>query len=144
MSENWKVIKTAWKGDMTFLAENDSGGQAEMGSGRASEVLSPMEMVLAALAGCTGVDIVSILKKKRVDLQDCQVNVRAARADEHPKVYTKCHVEYLFWGENIKEKDVEQAIQLSEEKYCSVSAMMKTTATLSHSYKILKPGQAAE
>ena len=115
-----------------------------MGGGRATEVLTPMEMVLGALAACTGVDVVSILNKKRVAFQDIKVNVRAKRADEHPKVYTECQIEYLFWGENIKEKDIEQAIKLSEEKYCSVSAMLKNTASFEYTYKILKPGQTAE
>jgi len=91
---------------------------------------------LASLAGCTGVDVVNILKKKRVNFKDIEIKVSGKRADTHPKVYTDIHVTYLIWGEGIKEKDVEQAIKLSEDKYCSVSAMLKSTAKIHSDYKI--------
>ncbi len=143
MSENWKEVNVSWKGNSLFTAENETGGSMEMASGRPSEMLSPMELVLAALAGCTGVDIVSILEKKRIELDDFKVKVRAKRADEHPKVYTEYQIEYLFWSNDIQIKDVEQAIQLSKDKYCSVSAMLKPGADFHYSYKILKPGEFA-
>ncbi len=143
MSDNWQEVSVTWKGQSLFAAENESGGSMEMDGGRPSELLAPMELVLAALAGCTGVDIVSILKKKRAELADFKVRVRAKRADEHPKVYTEYWVEYLFWSNDIQVKDVEQAIQLSKDKYCSVSAMLKPGADFHYSYQILKPGETA-
>ena len=143
MSDNWREVNVAWKGEMLFTAENESGGSMQMASGRRGELLSPMELVLAALAGCTAVDIVSILGKKRVALNDFKVRVRAKRADIHPKVYTEYRVEYLFWGEGIQEKDVEQAIELSKDKYCSVSAMLKSGAEIQYTYKINGTAQSA-
>lgn len=130
-------VEVTWKGDNLFLGENEAGGQAYLGG----EHIRPMQMVLAALAGCSGVDVVNILEKKRVDFSDMQIKVSGKRADTHPKVYTDIQVCYYIWGEDIKEKDVQQAIELSEEKYCSVSAMLKSTATIHSTYKILAPGE---
>jgi putative redox protein len=96
-------------------------------------------LVLIALAGCTSSDVVSILQKKRVELDDYEVNISAEMCDEHPKVYTKINLEFVFYGENINEKDVERAIELSETKYCSVSAMLNKSVEINHSYKIVKP-----
>ena len=101
--------------------------------------IRPKELVLIALAGCTSSDIVSILKKKKVDLDDYEVNISAEMADEHPKVYTKINLEFVLYGENINEKDVERAIELSETKYCSVSAMLNNSVEINHTYKIVKP-----
>lgn len=144
MTANWKEVNVSWKGNSLFSAENETGGSLEMGSGRPSELLSPMELVLAALAGCTAVDVVSILEKKRAELDDFKVKVRAKRAEEYPKVYIEYHVTYLFWGKDIQIKDVEQAIQLSKDKYCSVSAMLKPSADFHYTYQILKPGETAD
>lgn len=131
-------VEVNWQEDNLFLAENEAGGQALLGG----ENIRPMEMVLASLAGCTGVDVVNILKKKRVDFSDLKINVSGKRAETHPKVYTEIQVTYYVWGDNIKEKDVEQAIELSESKYCSVSAMLKSTAKIETGFKILAPGEA--
>ncbi len=127
-------IKVTWRDGNTFLGENESGGKAELGG----EHIRPMQMVLVALAGCSGVDVVSILQKKRVTFSDLQIEVSGERADTHPKVYTDIYMSYSIWGEDIKEKDVEQAIRLSEDKYCSVSAMLKSTAKIHSDYKILE------
>lgn len=133
-------IKATWKNDNLFSAENEAGGKAELGG----ENIRPMEMILASLAGCTGVDIVNILKKKRVNFSDLQIKVSGTRADTHPKVYTDIYVSYLIWGEDIKEKDIEKAIHLSEDKYCSVSAMLKSTAKIHSDYQILAPNESEE
>jgi len=100
-----------------------------------------MELVLVGLAGCTGYDVASILEKKRQPLQDLKIKVRGKRVDAYPMVYDQIEVEYLFWGEGLSEKAVEQAIQLSEEKYCSVSAMLSKTAEIKSAYRILSPGE---
>ena len=133
-------IKATWKNGNLFFAENEAGGKAELGG----ENIRPMEMILASLAGCTGVDIVNILKKKRVKFSDLQIKVSGMRTNTHPKVYTDIHVTYLIWGEGIKEKDVEKAIHLSEDKYCSVSAMLKSTAKIHSDYQILAPNEREE
>lgn len=137
-------IKVTWQGESAFLGENELGGTAQLGALNGEPGIKPMQMILASLAGCTGVDVVNILKKKRVKFSDLQINVSGKRADTHPKVFTDINVTYLIWGEEIKGKDVEQAIQLSEEKYCSVSAMLKSTAKIISDYKILAPGQDSE
>ena len=133
-------ITATWREGNAFLGENETGGKAELGG----EYIRPMQMILVALAGCSGVDVVSILQKKRVNFSDLQIKVSGQRADTHPKVYTDIHVTYLIWGENIKPKDVAQAIDLSENKYCSVSAMLKSTAKIHSDYQILAPNQSAE
>ena len=114
-----------------------------MGPMDADAVIGPMELVLVGLAGCTGIDVVNILQKKKITLADFKINVRGKRAESPPMVYTDIEVQYIFWGDDLKQKDVEQAIELSEQKYCSVSIMIGKTAKIKSSYKILKPGEAA-
>jgi putative redox protein len=97
----------------------------------------PMELVLLALGGCSGADVVSILEKKRVSLKGFEINIDAERAERDPMVYTKIHLEYMFYGQNIEPKHVERAITLSQEKYCSVSAMLKPSVPITTSYKII-------
>jgi putative redox protein len=143
MSTDWTEITADWKGEMAFVAGNDAGGAVQMGALDGKPGVGPMQLLLAGLAGCTGMDIVSILKKKRVELTDFKVKVRGKRAQDYPMVWTDIEVLYLLWGNGIKEKDVEQAIRLSEEKYCSVGIMLAKTAQITSSYHILKPGEPA-
>lgn len=133
-------IELNWQGEELFHAQNEAGGEALLGG----KNIRPMQMVLAALAGCTGVDVVLILNKKRVNFSDLKIKISGKRADTHPRVYTDIHVHYYVWGEDIKEKDVKQAIELSEEKYCSVSAMLRSTATIYSEYTILAPSEKIE
>ncbi len=119
-SNHWTVIDTSPKDD---------------GLGAAS---GPMEMVLMALGSCSAIDIWLILKKMRAKVSDFQINIDAERSDEHPRVFTKVHLEYLFKGEDFKKKDIERAIQLSLDKYCSVAGMIGKTAQIETSYKILE------
>ena len=143
MANDWKEVSATWKGDLKFTGENPRGGSVQMSEAGKTTDLSPMELLLVGLAGCTGIDVVSILQKKKITLSDFKVNVRAKRAPSPPMVYTEIEVEYLLWGDDLKIKDVEQAITLSEDKYCSASIMLGKTANITSSYKILKPGQAA-
>ena len=106
--------------------------------------IGPMQLLLVALAGCTGEDIVSILQKKRLVLSNMQVRVRGKRANEYPKIWTDIHITYLVWGEAIPPRDVEQAIQLSEDKYCSVRLMLGKAARITSEYHLLQPGESAE
>ena len=96
----------------------------------------PMELVLLALGSCSGSDIVSILNKKQVTLRGFEIRINADRADSYPKVFTKIHLEYVFYGEGIDPKHVERAISLSQDKYCSVMAMLKLSVPITSSFKI--------
>ncbi len=96
-----------------------------------------MEVLLVSLAGCTGMDVASILAKKRVNLHKMSVKVDAEQAPQHPKYFTKIDVEFNFVGEDIKEEDVKRAIELSQDKYCSVSVMLKDKAEISYRWNIV-------
>ena len=136
MSEDWREVSAEWLGEYAFRGANAAGGELQMGNYAGQPGVSPMELLLLGVAGCTGVDVVSILTKKRKDLQNLKVSVRAKRANEHPKVWNEIEVTYHFWGSDLDEKSVEQAIQLSEEKYCSASAMLSATAKISSTFII--------
>jgi putative redox protein len=129
---------------MTFIGKGESNhwvvmdGAESVGGSNAGT--RPMELVLVALGGCTGMDVVSILRKKRVKFDKFEMRITGERAEEHPKVYTKVKIEYLIYGKDVREKDVEQAIELSQTKYCSVSAILKKSgAEVTYSYKIIQP-----
>ena len=98
----------------------------------------PMELLLIGLAGCTGMDVVSILKKKRQPFTGLQVKVTAERAKEHPKVYTRIHLEFIVKGKGVSPQAVERSIELSQTKYCSASAMLGKTAEITTSYRIIE------
>lgn len=126
-----------------FTATNASGHQAEVeGSpeiGGTNSAMRPMEMLLASLAACSSMDVVSILQKKKQPLADLRVEVEAARAtDRVPAVFTKIHLKFFLKGEGLNPRAVEQAIQLAVEKYCSVGEMLRKTAEISWSVEILK------
>lgn len=141
MSEDLTEIAATWKGEMTFVGQNALGGTVQMGPLDGKPGVNPMQLLLVAIAGCTGVDILSILQKKRADLTDMQVRVSGKRADAYPMIWTNIHITYLIWGKSIKPKDVEQAIKLSEDKYCSVGIMLGKSAKITSEYHILKPGE---
>ncbi|MBI3005535.1 MAG: OsmC family protein, partial [Ignavibacteriales bacterium] len=103
------------------------------GSGAGSR---PKELLLLALGGCTGSDVVSILKKKRVEIEGFEIRLEGHVRDEHPQVFTDIHVEYVFYAQDLNPKDLERAIELSTTKYCSVSAMLRSSVNITHSYRI--------
>ncbi len=129
-----KGISLAAKGDSNHWVVMD-GSEDFGGHGAGTR---PMEMVLLSLAGCTGADVVSILKKRRADLRDFEMTVKAERADKHPKVYTKIHLHYIFHGKDLNPKDLEMAINLSQNKYCSVTAMLNKTAEITYDYEVIE------
>jgi len=96
----------------------------------------PMQLVLMALGGCTSMDMLSMLAKMREDVKSYKVTVDAKRATEHPMVFTKIHIHYTLEGK-LKKENVEKAINLSMDKYCSVTHMLNTTATITHSFEII-------
>jgi putative redox protein len=97
----------------------------------------PFELVFIGLGGCTGMDVVSLLQKKRIKYERFEIKLKVERASEHPKVAERIELEYLFYGKGIDPKQVEEAIRLSQEKYCSVSAMLRKAAPMNWSYKII-------
>jgi len=125
---------------LTFAAKADTNhwvimdGPAELGGCNAGP--RPKELLLMALGGCTGSDVVSILKKKRVDLEGFEIRLSGETREDHPQIFTSIHIEYVLTGENIPPADVERAIELSTTKYCSVSAMLRETVQITHSYRI--------
>ncbi len=99
--------------------------------------IRPKELILLSLAGCTGSDVVAILQKKRIKLDNLEITITAEQQETHPQVYTKIHIEFLFFGKDIAEKDVERAIELSQTTYCSVTAMLQKSVEITHSFKII-------
>ena len=141
MSEGFTEITARWKGENTFVGQNAAGGIVQMGSLDGKPGVGPMQLLLVAMAGCTGMDIVSILQKKRVQMTDMQVRVTGKRATDYPMIWTEIHISYLLWGSDLKPKDVEQAIELSETKYCSVGIMLGESARITSEYRILQSGE---
>ena len=99
---------------------------------------TPMELLLLGLASCTAMDVVSIMAKKRQPMTNLQVKVQAERAETHPKIWTKIHLEYIAYGEGISETALARAIELSESTYCSASAMLSKAAEITNSYRIIE------
>jgi len=101
----------------------------------------PLELVLVALGGCTGMDVVSILEKMKQGYTRFELSLEAEIAKEHPKVFKKIHLVYTFLGDGIEGDKVEKAIKLSQDKYCPVSHMLKPTVEITHEYRILPSGE---
>ena len=114
---------------VTLDASRDDGGQ--------NSGFRPMEMLLVGLAGCTGMDVISILRKKRQQVTNYAVRVRAERAEDHPMVFTTITVEHVVTGHDISEEAVARAIELSETRYCGAGAMLGKTARLTHTHRIV-------
>jgi putative redox protein len=134
--------RVKWLDHMTFVGESESGhtvvmdGAPEVG-GR-NLAARPMEMVLMGMGGCTAFDVVMILQRARQPVTDCILELTAERADEVPKVFTKIHVHYIVKGKGLSEKQVEKAVSLSAEKYCSVSIMLGKSAVITHDFEIIE------
>ncbi|MEW6650201.1 MAG: OsmC family protein [Chloroflexota bacterium] len=122
-------IKAVWKSDLTFVASADSGFSLVMDTyrdvGGNESGFRPVELIALGTAGCTGMDVISILKKKRQEVTAFEVLVHATRATEHPKKITHMMIEYVITGRDIDPAAVERAVQLSEEKYCASIATIR-------------------
>lgn len=131
-----------WVGNARFEAKSGSGhtvlmdGPPDAGGENAGP--RPMEMVLMGTAGCTAFDVVHILRKSRQAVAGCEVQVEAERADTEPKVFTRIHFHFVIRGTGIKKEQVERAITLSAEKYCSASIMLGKTAAITHDYELIE------
>lgn len=139
--------KVTYVSGMQFVGQGESGHAIVMDSG--SDVgghntgLRPSELLLIGIGGCSGMDIISILKKKRQQVTSFEINITGSKADEHPKKYTSINVEYVVKGRDIAEEAVQKAVQLSMDKYCSVKATLEGSAIVTFSYKILREEPAA-
>lgn len=134
------VVK--WLDNMSFVGESESGHSVVMDgapdSGGRNLGVRPMEMVLLGMGGCTAFDVVLILKRQRQAISDCYVELSSERAEEAPKVFTKIHVHYVVKGKNLNEKKVARAVDMTAEKYCSVSIMLAKSVDVTHDYEIIE------
>jgi putative redox protein len=129
-----------WVEGVCFVGESGSGHTVVMdgapeGGGR-NVGMRPMETVLIGTGGCAAYDVVHILKKSRAAIADCVVEIESERAAEDPKVFTKIHFHFVVSGKDLKPQQVERAIHLSAEKYCSASIMLAKTAAITHDFEI--------
>ena len=135
-------ISVNWVDGMLMVGKSHSGhsitmdGPPEIGGDNLG--VRPMEMLLLGVAGCTMIDVVTTLKKMRQELTNCETKLSAERADEHPKVFTDIHIQFIVKGQDLDPKKVEKAITLSAEKYCSASIMLGKTASITHDFEIVE------
>lgn len=128
-------INTSWKGNMQFNAQV-SGHEIIMDAipevGGEDKGARPKQLMLAALAGCTGMDVISILKKMRMEVETFDVDVEGDVTEEHPKHYTQMHIIYKFSGNNLDAEKLKKAVELSQDRYCGVSAVYKQAIKLTY------------
>ena len=133
-------IEVNWQGNSAFegITETDNRVLMDAPSEGGGKNLGPrpMEMLLMGMAACSGYDVVQILKKARQQLSDCKIAVHAERADTIPKIFTHIHLHFTLIGKGLGEKQIERALKLSAEKYCSASIMLGHTAQITHDYEI--------
>jgi putative redox protein len=136
--------QVTWIGPGLRLVGETAAGQALVidhvlpGEAREETGPKPLELMLISLAGCTTMDVVSILQKKRQSFTRVRVEASGERADEHPKVYTKIHLTFVVYGAGVKPDAVERAIELSQTKYCPASAMLSHAVEITTSYRIVE------
>jgi len=125
----------------SFIGRGDSNHwvpiDSKKESGGFDAATHPMELVLLALGSCTGCDVIWILQKKKVPLKDFEIHIQAERAETHPKVFTHIHLEFVFIGKGLNTTHLERAIELSQQKYCPVSAMLRSTVPITTSYRMI-------
>ncbi len=120
--------------DMFITAEDERNSMILSGNGKA---MSPMKALLASLGGCTGIDVLMILKKMREPVKEVNVYIEYERSNYYPKIYTRIHLKYVVIGD-VKKESVDKAIKLSEDKYCSISAMLSKSTKITRSYEIVE------
>ena len=137
--------RVKWLDHMTFVGESGSGHAVVMDGapehGGRDMGFRPMEMLLLGVGGCTAFDVVSILKKSRQAITDCEVEINSDRAEEIPKVFTRIHLHFIITGNSLDPVKVEKAVNLSANKYCSASKMLEKTAKMTHDFEIVELGQ---
>jgi putative redox protein len=131
-----------WVENVCFMGESETGhavildGAPEAGGRNLG--MRPMEMLLIGMGACTSFDVVTILRKARQPIVDCVAEIEAERADEVPKVFTRIHVHFVVTGRGLNEGQVERAVKLSAEKYCSASIMLGKSADITHDFEIVE------
>ncbi len=131
-----------WVDGLQFVGESGTGhaivmdGDTDVGGSNTG--MRPMEMLLVGLGGCSGMDVASVLQKKKQILTDIEINVTGEKADSYPKKYTGIQIEFIITGKDLSEDAVKKAVDLSMQKYCSVKATLEGTATISYSYKVVE------
>jgi len=130
-------ITTKWQQNKRFVATTEQGHSIQMDGD--NEAPSPMQLILAAIGGCSCIDVVMILQKGRHDITDCRCEVIAERADTVPSVFTKINAHYILSGKDLKLSAVERACQLSIDKYCSAIIMLKKAVDITYSYELIEP-----
>ena len=140
--------KVTWNGKMTFSGTADSGFKLPLGTdpavGGADDGFRPMELLAIGLAGCTAMDVISILKKKRQEISDFVVDVKAEQASEHPKVFTGAVIRYAVTGQGVDEAAVLRAIELSVTRYCPANAMLSQVMPIETVYEIYEAEAGGE
>ena len=130
------------KGDMQFDGTASSGHtitmDADETSGGRNRGCRPMELLLIGFGGCSGMDVISLLRKKRQSVTGLEITVRGEQAESHPRIYSQIHIEYVVRGRAIDKEAIERSIALSLDKYCSVGATLAKTGTITSSYRILE------
>ena len=130
------TVKTSWKGNMQFESTNEGGNlmiDANKEVGGDGEGYRPKALMLSALAGCSGLDVVSLLRKMRAEVKDFNIDIEANLTDEHPKYYDKVKMTFNFYGKDFKKDKIEKAVRLSEERYCGVMEMFRQFAEVNTS-----------
>ena len=136
-------VSVTWQHqDLLLEAENDTGNKIILDSsahvGGQNRGARPLQLLLIGLAGCTSMDVISILQKKREPIEDFRVIVTAEQVDTHPRVFKNIHIEYVVTGD-VKETSLQRAIELSEQIYCPAQAMLRPAAEITSSYRIIRP-----
>ena len=143
MSANERKATIHFAGNDFFVGISPSGhAQTIETDSERHAAATPMELVLLALGSCTGVDVISILKKKRQLVTDYRIDVSGERSDEHPRSYTRLFVKHIVRGHGVSEQAVAQAIELSDQKYCSVAATLRGSSEIVTSYEIIEESNA--
>jgi putative redox protein len=128
--------------DMQFSGRATSGYSLNMDAddafGGHNAGFRPMELLLVGFGGCSGMDVISILRKKRQPVTGLEINLKGERSDDHPRIYKEVHIEYVVKGTDVGKEAVERAIALSLDKYCSVGATLAKAGKITHSYRIVE------
>ncbi|KZN49035.1 OsmC family protein [Pseudoalteromonas luteoviolacea] len=127
-----------WVGGDTFLGRSHSGHNVVFDAGADSAAPSPMEMVLMSAGSCASVDVVSILKKAKQSVESVEVELSAERAESAPRVFTKINLHFVVTGDNVSEKHLARAVNLSAEKYCSVALMLEKAVEITHTHEVVQ------
>jgi putative redox protein len=143
MEQGLELVSVEWDDGLRFVGESDGQSvslDADEAVGGTGAGTRPMKLLLLGVAGCSAMDVISILRKKRQDVTGLRVEVRGRQADEHPRVFERIEIHYEVRGRGVEPKAVERAIELSEERYCPAIATMRGTSEIRSRYEILEEG----